>query len=423
MTFDRDEGFARAADAADPLAPYRERFCLPHTDGRPRIYLAGNSLGLQPRAVQQALAQELADWSELAVDAHFKGRRPWFSYHETCREQAARLVGGHPDEVVMMNSLTVNLHLMLVSFYRPTAERHKIVIEESAFPSDSYALESQLRWHGYDPDSALLVPRSRSGAGTLETAEIEELLETRGEEIALVLMSGVNYFSGQLFDIERITEAAQRRGCVVGWDLAHAAGNVELALHDWNVDFAAWCSYKYLNGGPGAVAGCFVHRRHAQDLELPRFAGWWGNDPARRFGMHLESDFVPVPAADGWQLSNPPILALAPVRVSLEMFDEVGMPALRRKSLALTGYLEWLLDSLGLDGVEILTPRDPRARGCQLSLRIAGDAESLFRGLEQRGVTGDFRRPDVIRVAPVPLYNTFHDVWSLAERLAETAGA
>ena len=338
--FDPDASFARALDREDPLADFRGRFRVPETsDGNPVTYLCGNSLGLQPIAAEEAIRRELEDWARLAVEAHFEGRIPWYSYHTVFREPTARLVGARPEEVVTMNGLTVNLHLMLVSFFRPDAGRYKILMEENAFPSDTYAVKSHLLHHGLDPDDALLVASARRGEATLRTEDVEALIESEGESIALVLLGGVNYYSGQLFDLPRIASCARRQGCRVGYDLAHVVGNVPLSLHDWDVDFAVWCSYKYLNGGPGTVAGCFVHERHLGDASIPRLAGWWGNDPQKRFRMHLEPDFVPVQSADGWQLSNPPILALAPLRASLEIFDQAGIQALRQKSLGLTGYL------------------------------------------------------------------------------------
>jgi kynureninase len=334
-----DEEYALELDASDPLSGLREQFHFPSRDGRDVCYMTGNSLGLQPRGVGAAIAQELEDWQRLGVEAHFDGRSPWYSYHEQFRAPLARLVGARPGEVVAMNALTVNLHLLLVSFYRPAGRRVKILIESNAFPSDLYAVRSQLAFHGHDPDECLLVAEPREGEQALRTEDVESLLDRRGEEIALLLFGGVNFVTGQLFDLRRLTAAAQRNGCVAGFDLAHAAGNVPLQLHDWGVDFAAWCSYKYLNAGPGAVAGCFVHERHGSDPGLPRFAGWWGNDPETRFRMQLQRRFVPVAGADGWQLSNPPILALAPLKPSLELFDEAGIGALREKSLRLTGYL------------------------------------------------------------------------------------
>ena len=376
MNFDPSESFAQERDAEDALAPFRERFELPPgPDGLPAIYFNGNSLGLMPKRARVLVEQELEDWARLGVEGHFKGRTPWFTYHELFRETGARLVGAIPGEVVMMNSLTVNLHLMMATFYRPTHERHKILIEAAAFPSDAYAVASQLRVHGFDPADGVIQATPRVGEATLRADDVEDLLERRGGEIALVMLSGVQYYTGQWFDIGRISRAAKRRGCVVGWDLAHAAGNVPLRLHDWEVDFAAWCSYKYLNSGPGAVAGCFVHERHGTNTALPRLAGWWGNDPATRFRMHLESAFVPREGADGWQVSNPPILAMAPLRASLAIFDEAGMEALRRKSVVLTGYLQWLLDREERQRFELITS------GGRKSPTIPADSSAARRSL------------------------------------------
>jgi kynureninase len=355
------------------------------------------------------------------VDAHFEARSPWYSYHERFRDSGARLVGARPGEVVMMNGLTVNLHLMFVSFYRPTAERHAVLMEDCAFPSDTYAVKSQIRFHGYDPEEALIVARPRPGESTLRTEDLEELLDRRGSEIALVFLGAVNYFTGQWFDLPGVTTAARRHGCMVGLDLAHAAGNVPLALHDWQVDFAVWCSYKYLNSGPGAVAGCFVHERHGESADLPRFAGWWGNDPSTRFRMHLQPEFEPFAGAEGWQLSNPPILAMAPLEASLDLFDEAGMERLRAKSVRLTGYLQSWVDHVGNERLSQPTPRDPAARGCQISLRAVERPRALFESLRSAGVVGDFRQPDVVRVAPVPLYNSFHDVWRFGQALSRWA--
>jgi len=417
--FAAEESEALRLDASDALSGLRDRFLRPPgRDGIESVYFAGNSLGLQPRGVAELIRSELDAWAERAVDAHFGQEAGWYAYHRLVRDPLARLVGALPEEVVAMNGLTVNLHLMLVSFYRPTAERRKILIEDCAFPSDTYAVKSQLRFHGCDPDRDCVVARPRRGEATLRTEDIEALLDEHGGEIALVLLPGVNYFTGQVFDMARITECAQRHGCIVGFDLAHAAGNIPLALHDWNVDFAVWCSYKYLNAGPGAVAGCFVHERHGRDGSLPRFAGWWGNDPDRRFLMHLLPDFEPVPGAEGWQISNPPILALAPLRASLALFDEAGIEALRRKSVALTAYLQGWIEHATDRRIEILTPDEPAARGCQVSLRALGRPRQLADALHRAGVVGDFREPDVVRIAPVPLYNSFHDIWRFGRVLA-----
>ncbi len=430
--FAADEAFARSLDEADPLRRFREQFCIPkQPNGEPVIYLCGNSLGLQPRQTRTIIEQELDDWANLAVDAHFRGQTPWYSYHEQFKRSGAKLVGAVPpdesgtSEVVMMNSLTVNLHLMMVTFFQPTADRYKILIESPAFPSDIYAVKTHLQARGLNPDDALVVIEPREGEHIIRTEDVEHLLEREGRSIALVLLGGVNFFTGQVFDIARITEAAHRQGCMVGWDLAHAVGNVPLRLHDWNVDFACWCSYKYLNSGPGAVAGCFVHERHGRNLELSRFAGWWGNDPQSRFKMHLIPEFTPRAGADGWQLSNPPILAMAPLRASLELFDEAGMDELRAKSLRLTGYLRFLLDDALAHSDwrgEIITPREPETHGCQLSILVHDQPRERFSALEKAGVVCDFREPNVIRVAPVPLYNSFMDVWQFAQILSGHMG-
>ena len=420
LDFRPDEFYAARLDSDDPLRGYRERFHIPcRADGEPVIYFCGQSLGLQPTSVRALVENELDDWAKLAVDAHFKGDSSWYPYHELFRESGARLVGAEPGEVVMMNSLTVNLHLMMVSFYRPTAERHKILIEYPAFPSDTYAVKSQLQYHGYDPQEALLTLKPREGEHTIRLEDLESMLDEQGDQIALVMLAGVNFFTGQLLDMQRITALAHKHGCRVGFDLAHAAGNVPLQLHDWEVDFAVWCSYKYVNSGPGAVGGCFVHRNHGSNIDLPRFAGWWGNDPQKRFLMHLLPDFEPVGGAEGWQISNPPILSMAPLRASLDLFDEAGMPALRAKSQALTGYLQYLLDRLPGEQFEVITPREPEARGCQLSILLHDRPKEHHRALEDAGVVCDFREPNVVRVAPVPLYNTFHDVWRFVEALAK----
>ena len=422
MDYQTGEAFARQCDEADPLRAFRDRFHIPKApDGSDAIYFAGNSLGLQPKSVRALLDEELADWAKHGVAGHFKGKHPWFRYHEQFREPAGRLVGAGPDETVLMNTLTVNLHLMMVSFYRPTKTRFKILMEDAAFPSDTYAVKTQLRYHGLDPNEALIIAKPRSGERLILQEDIETILADEGDTIALVLLGGVNFFTGQLFDMARITAAAHDRGCVVGFDLAHAAGNVPVRLHDWDVDFAAWCNYKYLNGGPGAVGGCFVHQRHASRSDLLRFGGWWGNDPETRFRMHLESEFVPQPGADGWQISNPPIFGLTAVKASYDLFDEAGMDNLCEKSRRLTGYLEFLIDQTGGDRFLVITPRDPDRRGCQLSILVRDGAKELVDSLTADGVVCDFRPPDVIRVAPVPLYNTFHDVWQFANIMTRMA--
>lgn len=431
---DTSERHALALDAVDPLGRFRALFSIPRTRDvapdaaahldEPCVYLCGNSLGLMPRTTREAVAQELDDWARLGVEGHFHARHPWLPTHEFVRGPLSRLVGAQEREVVAMNSLTVNLHLMMASFYRPTPERFRIVIEDSAFPSDSYAVGSQTAMHGFDPARAVLRLRPREGESTLRTDDVLETLEREGRSVALVLLGGVNYLTGQAMDFGRITDAARAAGAMIGWDMAHAAGNVELRLHDWAPDFACWCSYKYLNSGPGAVAGCFVHERHlgrtgpfGSEGFLPRLAGWWGNDPATRFRMGPE--FTPVASADAWSLSNPPVLALAPVRASLAIFDEATMPALREKSRAMTGYLQGLLDALpGAERlIEVVTPRDEASRGCQISIAVKDRPREFHKALGADGVVCDFREPNVVRVAPVPLYNTFHDCWRFAEIL------
>jgi kynureninase len=415
-------------DAADPLPARRAEFCVPPLEcgaadaavaACQAAYLAGNSLGLQPKALRSRLEEELDDWARLGVEGHTHARRPWLPYHELLREPAARLVGARPEEVVVMNSLTVNLHLLMISFYRPTPDRHAIVIEDSAFPSDSYAVRSQAAFHGFDPDSAVVRLAPRPGEAALRTEDVLRYLSEHGSRVALVLLGAVNYLTGELFDIDAITAAGHAAGAVVGWDLAHAAGNVPLRMHDCGADWAAWCSYKYLNAGPGSLAGVFVHERHLADRSLPKFAGWWSTDQRTRFQM--APTVTPVDTADSWQVSNPPILAMAPVLVSLEMFDQTGMPALRAKSVRLTGYLESLLDEVCASRpASVITPRDPQRRGAQLSVRVTGrDAGPLTGRLRQEfGVFTDARQPDVIRLAPAPMYNTFHDCWRAATALA-----
>lgn len=445
--------FARHLDETDPLREWRASFLIPRRpDGSEAIYLCGNSLGLQPTTTRALLNEELDDWANLAVEAHFKGRRPWYSYHEQCRDAGERLVGARSGagEVVMMNSLTLNLHLLMTSFYRPTRDRWKIMIEAPAFPSDRYAVQTHLAVRapeGVDHARGIIETRPRPGEHTLRTEEIAATLDMVGDEVALVLLGGVNFLTGQALDMERITRLAHARGCVIGFDLAHAAGNLPLRLHDWNVDFAAWCSYKYLNAGPGAPAGAFVHERHFGDRDLLRFGGWWGNDPATRFRMHLERDFIPVHSAEAWQVSNPPILAMAPLKASLDLFDTVGMTALREKSDRLTPYLRDLIEQTmpgsgdssgdhsgggsgghagsgshsgggGGSWFEIITPRAETERGCQLSILVHDRPRERCRALEQAGVIADFREPNIIRVAPTPFYNTFEDAWRFARALS-----
>ena len=416
LRFQNGADFAAAMDARDPLAHFRDRFFIPKTpSGDDCIYLCGHSLGLQPKTTRSFIEQELQDWAELGVEGHFHARNPWMTYHRLLAQQSAAIVGALPSEVVVMNSLTVNLHLMMTSFYRPTTERHKILVESGAFPSDQYAVKSQLRFHGFGPASSLLELTPREGKLCMRTEDIESLIEHEGHSIALILLGGVNYVTGQAFDMAAITKAGQRKGCVVGFDLAHAAGNIPLHLHDWGPDFAVWCNYKYLNGGPGCVGGCFVHERHAHAKELPRFTGWWGNDESTRFQMG--PDFHPMPGAEGWQLSNPPILALAALRTSMNIFAEAGLHSLRAKSIELTGYLQFLLDQQTSPKVSIITPQDEEQRGAQLSIRLPWSGRQICDRLIAAGAIGDWREPDIFRIAPVPLYNSYQDVYRFAQTL------
>ena len=419
MTDPYSEEHAHTLDAADPLRHFRDEFHLPLHDGAPQAYFVGNSLGLQPKGARAHVEEVLDKWAREAVEGHFTGSAQWMPYHELVRDPLARVVGAQPQEVVAMNSLTANLHFMLVSFYRPTRERPAILMEAGSFPSDRYALESQLRFHGFDPATDLIEVEADEPDGTISMQAIERAIATHAPRLALVLWPGVQYRTGQAFDLKEIARLAHAAGAIAGFDLAHAVGNLPLQLHDANADFAVWCHYKYLNAGPGAVAGCFVHERHAR-TDRPRFAGWWGNDASVRFRMGPQ--FSPTPGADGWQLSNPPILGLAPLRASLEQFDRVTLPALRAKSEALTGYLEALIDAELRDVLQVVTPREPARRGCQLSLRVIGGRErgrALFDFLAARGVLGDWREPDVIRISPVPLYNTFADVLRFARTVRE----
>lgn len=414
---------AVALDHADELKGFQDKFSIPMHGAGSCIYLCGNSLGLQPTRARRLVAEVMDHWQALGVKGHLEGKRPWLPYHEFLTNLTAQLVNSQPREVVTMNTLTVNLHLMMVSFYRPTEARNRIVIEQGAFPSDRYAVESQIALWGHDPKEALVELAPRAGESLLRHDDIEDYLAREGAKVALVLMPGVQYYTGQRLDLKRITRAARAAGARVGFDLAHAIGNVPLDLHDSDCDFAVWCSYKYLNGGPGAVAGAFVHERHLDDTDLPRLHGWWGHDKERRFLM--EPAFHGIPSAEGWQLSNPPILSLAPVLASLEIFSEAGMDKLRAKSERLTGYLEQLLDARLKGRIEVITPRAAAERGAQLSLRVVGAADhriegrAVFDKLEHNGVVCDWREPDVIRVAPVPLYNTFEDVRRFVQRLED----
>lgn len=416
MNFENSLTFAQKLDQEDPLKEFRSRFHIPpHKDGTETIYFCGNSLGLQPKSVRSYIEQELKDWETLGVEGHFHAKNPWMPYHEFLTPKAAKIVGAKEHEVVHMNSLTTNLHLLMVSFYRPTKERYKILIEKTAFPSDQYAVQSQIRFHGFDPKVALLEMKPKNGEEILRIEDIEEYIRTKGHEIALILFGGVNYYTGQVLDMDRITDVGHKAGCIVGFDLAHAAGNIPLHLHDWNVDFGAWCSYKYLNSGPGGVSGIYVHENHSRNPDIPRFAGWWGHDKKTRFLMG--PDFVPMQTAEAWQLSNAPVLLMASLRASLDIFDEAGMDRLRKKSLILTGYLEYLIRDIKTDNFVLITPSDASQRGCQISIQTKRNGKDLFRKLNEAGVIADWREPDVIRIAPVPLYNSFLDVYQFAEIL------
>ncbi len=418
MNFNTNKSFAEELDSRDPIKSYRDKFYIPKkTNGEDVIYFAGNSLGLQPKTVRAYVEQELKDWETLAVEGHEHAKHPWLPYHEFLTNATARLVGAKPEEVVNMNTLSVNLHLMLVSFYRPTANRHKILVEANTFPSDHYAVQSQIRFHGFDPALSLVEMKPRQGESTIRTEDIVEFVGREGDSIALILFAGVNYYTGQAFEYEKIVKAGHNKGCIVGFDHAHGAGNLALNLHDDNVDFAVWCSYKYLNGGPGAIAGAFVHERHINDQSLPKFLGWWGHDKATRFLM--EHKFIPIPTVESWQLSNPPILQLAALRASLDIFDEAGINNLRQKSEMLTGYLEYLINEKNNGTIEIITPKEMSQRGCQLSLRTKKNGKTIHNRLIESGVECDWREPDVIRAVPVPLYNTFSDVWNFTEILFE----
>ncbi len=419
MQYDVTDAYARERDADDDLRSLRSEFLIPRDEtGNKLIYFVGHSLGLQPKSAAAAVHQELDAWAARGVDAHFRGHRPWTRYHEILAPAMARVVGARPHEIILMNGLTVNLHLMMISFYRPSASRYKVVMEDHAFPSDRYAVESQVRLHGHEPTDAIIVIEARQGEPTLRTEDIVETIRSRSDEIALVMLGGVNYYTGQAFDLGAITAAAREVGCMVGFDLAHAAGNIELRLHDWDVDFAVWCMYKYLNSGPGALAGCFVHERHGQGADIRRLAGWWGEDVDKRFEM--QGRFVPMNGAGGWQISNPNVMSLAVIRSSLEIFERVGMDRLLKKQRDLTGYLEFLIRRRLGGRVDILTPEDREARGSQLSLLVSNGGIQVYDTLRQSGVVCDWRNPDVIRVAPVPMYNSFEEVWRFVDLLDQT---
>lgn len=413
-----DYNYISELDNSDPLKHYREKFWIPKDDkGEDLIYLCGNSLGLQPKLTEKYLHQELEDWKKLGVEGHTHAQNPWMPYHELLTDKMAALVGAKPIEVVMMNSLTVNLHLLMVSFYRPDKKRYKILIENDAFPSDKYAVESQLKFHGFDPKEGLLTWKPLTGETTLRYEVLEDLLAREGENIALILIGGVNYYTGQAFDLQKISQLGHSYGCVVGFDLAHMAGNINPNLHDSEVDFAAWCTYKYLNSGPGSVAGCFVHERHAYDVDIPRFTGWWGHNKTTRFNMRHEFD--PIPGAEGWQLSNPPILSMAAIRASLDVFSEAGMESLRDKSLKMMNLQDEILSNISSDIFDIITPSSPNERGCQMSIRIRNANKEVFNKLLLAGVISDWREPGVIRIAPTPFYNSFKDIYFFYQKLSQ----
>lgn len=415
-SLDTSAEYAMRLDASDPLRAVRDEFEFPlASNGKQATYLCGNSLGLLPRAARKIVNEELDDWSRLAVEGHLHARRPWLDYHEQFREMGARLVGALPSEVVMMNSLTVNLHLMMVSFWRPHGLRSKIIMERGAFPSDTYAVRSHVSARGLDPETHVIEVSPRAGESLLREEDILDAIRAAGNTLALVMIGGVNYATGQAFNIQRITEAAHKEGALAGWDLAHWAGNLPAQLHDWQVDFACWCSYKYLNAGPGAVAGCFVHERHGNQIQVPRFAGWWGNDPKQRFAMG--SEFIAREGADGWQLSNPPILALAPLLASLQIFDRIGMDALHARSCALTGYLRNLIELRNLPGCSIVTPTALGTHGAQLSVAFTHHARERHTELTRQGILCDFREPNIVRLAPTALYNNYADLHAAAMAL------
>ena len=408
--------FAKKLDSDDELKSYRNKFHIPKdVEGNELVYFTGNSLGLQPKSAKDYINQELEDWANLGVEGHTHAKNPWMSYHEFLTQSMAKIVGAKPLEVVVMNTLTTNLHLMMVSFYKPTKKRYKILIESDAFPSDKYAVESQLRHHGYDDHEGLVLWKAREGEELANYDDLEKIIEEQGDEIALIMIGGVNYYTGQFFDLKRITKLGHKNGCVVGFDCAHGAGNVELNLHDSGADFAVWCTYKYLNSGPGSLGGCFVHERHAFDKTLNRFTGWWSHNKKTRFNMR--HDFDVLPGAEGWQLSNPPILSMAAIRASLDIFNEVGIENLTKKSKKLTGYFEFLINELNHKDIKIITPSNPNERGCQLSIQVKNADKKLHQKLMEVGVITDWRESDVIRCAPVPLYSSFKDVYKMVERL------
>ena len=408
--------YAKQLDKKDVLSHLREQFHIPKdANGNPWLYFTGNSLGLQPKQTQKYIQQELNDWANYGVEGHFEGETPWLPYHEFLTKNMATVVGAKPLEVVVMNTLTTNLHLLMVSFYQPTKKKYKIVIESDAFPSDRYAVESQLKFHGFDVEEGLIEWKPREGEELLNIKDLETIVSEQGDEIALLLIGGVNYYTGQYLDLERIAQIGHSKDCFVGIDLAHGAGNVSADLHNSGVDFAAWCTYKYLNSGPGSLGGLFVHEKHSENKDLPRFAGWWNHNKDTRFNMRMPFDVME--GAEGWQLSNPPILSMAAIRASLDMFAEVGMEALREKSEKLTGYFEFLINEIDSEDIKIITPKNPKERGCQLSIQVKNADKSLHKKLTEKHIITDWREPDVIRCAPTPMYNTFEEVYKMVEIL------
>ncbi|MFV8327670.1 kynureninase [Flavobacterium sp. ZS1P14] len=418
MTFENTLEFAKELDSQDQLYKYQNEFIFPQVNGEKVIYFTGNSLGLQPKRTKAYVDEVMDDWANLGVEGHFYAEKPWWDYQERFANPLSKIVGALPSEVTVMNTLTVNLHLLMVSFYRPTKIRYKIICEEKAFPSDQYMFQSQVHFHGNRPEDAIVEIKRREGEHNIRLEDVLAKIDEVGEELALVLLGGVNYYTGQVFDMKTITAAGHKTGAAVGWDLAHAAGNVKLELHDWNVDFAAWCSYKYMNSGPGNASGCFIHEKHHNNPDLPRFAGWWGHNKERRFKM--EQTFDPIHSADGWQISNLPVLSLAPYLASVEMFDEIGMEALIQKRDRITSYLEFVLHAIDKEvdsSFEIITPSNPSERASQLSVLLHGEGRSLFDYLMQNGVITDWREPNVIRLAPVPLYTSFEDMYHFGQIL------
>ncbi|WP_347174069.1 kynureninase [Polaribacter uvawellassae] len=417
MTHQNNLAYAKQQDTEDKLSHLRDQFHIPKDkNGNDWLYFTGNSLGLQPKNTQKYIQQELDDWANYGVEGHFEAKKPWVKYHEFLTESMAEIVGAKPIEVVVMNTLTTNLHLLMVSFYQPTKTKYKIVIESDAFPSDRYAVQSQLQFHGFNSEEGLIEWKPRKGEDLLNIDDLETIVSEQGDEIALLLIGGVNYYTGQSLDLKRIAEIGHSKNCFVGIDLAHGAGNISPDLHNSGVDFAAWCTYKYLNAGPGSLGGLFVHEKHAHNKELPRFSGWWNHNKETRFNMRQPFDVMP--GAEGWQLSNPPILSMAAIRSSLDLFDKVGMDALRQKSEKLTGYFEFLINEINSDDIKIITPSNPKERGCQLSIQVKNANKSLHKKLTKNNVITDWREPDVIRCAPVPMYNSFEDVYRMVKILS-----